>query len=99
MHVPQAGYEVPAGGLHDLRVVGHGDPADGADGLDAVACDENRLSRMERPISDIDNSDAADRNGRRLRMCAAKKEQAEDGNEVLHSSSSASAAVTIGVGV
>ena len=59
MHVPQAGNEVAASGLHDLRVVGHGDLADWADGRDAVARHENRVFGMERPIPDIDNGDAA----------------------------------------
>ena len=84
VHVPQAGDEVTASGLHDLRVVGHGDLADRADSRDAVACYENRLFRMERPIPDVDNGDAADRDCRRLRMCAAENEQAENSTEVLH---------------
>ena len=71
-------------GYHDLRVVWHGDLSDRADGDDAVACYENRLFRMERPIPDIHNGDAADRDWERLRMCAAKKDQAEDANKVLH---------------
>ncbi len=84
VHVPQAGDEEPARRVDPIRIVRGADLVGRADGRDAVACDENCVFGTERPIPNVDNSDADDGDGGRLRAGAAKNEQAEDANEALH---------------
>ena len=84
MHVPQAGDEEAAGAVDHVRIVGREDLVSCADRRNAVACYENRLFGMERPIHNVDNGDAPDRHRGRLRLRAHEQEKECDAQEVLH---------------
>ncbi len=83
VHVPQTGDEIAASTVRDPCAVRHGDIVHRSDGRDAAAGYEHGLLGMERAIPNIDDRDARDGDGGKLRARAGTKKQAEDAGEVL----------------